>query len=84
MAKGFQCPECEESKGTYKSGAYHCGSSTCGAIWWHPFDKPVAGRQGKGYECSNCQNQTVHEVGKVAGVTIWRCTCCSSTIVSPT
>ena len=80
--KGYKCPECGNSTGKYSKGAYQCGNSECGAVWWSVFDRPSAGVKRKGYKCISCGNQTVHPVTTVASAKIWRRSICGSTIVA--
>lgn len=79
MTKGYQCPNCEKYSGEYKNGSYQCTNEECLAIWWGPFDKPSAGERRKGYKCFHCGRQTVHPVGQIGSVKIWRCSTCAAT-----
>lgn len=81
MARGYKCPECGKFAGTYKKGAYHCGS--CNSIWWSAFDRPSAGTPRKGYTCPTCGNLTIHPTGTVANAKVWRCSTCAVTMITP-
>ena len=83
MAKGNKCPACGHEKGNYEKGAYHCGNQDCGAIWWGPFDRPHAGQPRKGYACFHCGAHTLHPLGQVRDVAVWRCSICGSVQVEP-
>jgi len=84
MPKGFKCPSCGKSSGIYEKGIYRCGNAACSSIWWGPFDKPSAGKPRKGYACCQCGSQTLHEVAKIQGVTVWRCSTCAATLLECT
>ena len=83
MPKGHKCPFCRESRSHLVRGAYQCKNEECLCIWWTPFTQPFAGQSGKGQKCMHCDNNTIHSVGTLESVTIWRCTICASIMVKP-
>jgi ribosomal protein L37AE/L43A len=83
MPRGYKCPNCGAMQGKYENGQYVCGNKSCGSIWWGPFDKPSAGEPRKGYKCHQCEKQTVHPVGTLKDIAIWRCSTCGATQLEP-
>jgi|CXWL01.1.fsa_nt_gi DNA-directed RNA polymerase subunit RPC12/RpoP len=83
MSRGYKCPTCSEMKGAYENGHYVCGNKSCGAIWWGTFDKPSAGEPRKGYKCHQCGKQTVHPMGVLNKVALWRCSTCGAAQLEP-
>ena len=79
--KGSKCTSCGKWTVREARGNWKCDN--CGMLCWSPFDRPRAGQQRKGYECYNCGNATVHPLGEVADVEVWRCSKCGTTFVVP-
>lgn len=79
--RGAACPNCRSYKGEDRNGHYVCRG--CHTIWWTVYDRPSKGQKGRGYKCFTCFKMTLHEVGQVAGATIFRCSVCASTKVVP-
>lgn len=77
----FKCPTCNQRTAVEENGLYRCSDEECGAIWWGPFDRPYAGKKQKGYKCPNCTRQTIHPVGEISKVTVYRCSSCGAAIL---
>jgi len=79
--KGRKCPHCERYTVSKYRGVRRCRS--CKTLLWTVFQRSRAGKPRKGYECYNCQWQTVHPVGRVKGADVFRCSKCGTTYVEP-
>ena len=84
MPSGKICPCCDEQT-LHDSGSYR-ECSGCGFIRWD-WSNPVDDvGSGKGYKCSNCDNQTLHTIHESplgADLLVQRCAICDQTALRP-
>lgn len=82
MAKGAKCPHCGEF--TFHDNGSISECSSCHAIGWS-WKKGVSNTgSGKGNECPNCENQTLHAVAEMSsGYKIRRCGVCDYSFIEP-